>query len=494
MADNRKIAEDVLAAVGGTGNVANVTHCMTRLRLNLKDDGIPDDDAVKNISGVLGVARSGGQYQVIIGQNVPRVYKEVLEIGGFAAQTQVDEKLEGAKETFSLKKLGSGILNYMSGSLTPLIPVLLAAGLFRAMSSVLGPTMFGVISAESSLYILLDFMYDAGLYFFPILLGFTAAKKLGATEVLGAFMGAILIAPDFVVMAANQTPFDIFGIPVTMNDYSQSVMPALLSVFVMANVEKFLKKRMPDVLTTIFTPFLTIAITTPVALIALAPLGSILGAFICKGLIAFGNVGGFVAVAVVAALWEFLVMGGMHMIIIVMMITMLAENGYVNGALVAGTYATFACFGVAVGAFLRMKDKEEKATALGCVVGGLLGGVTEPTLYGLCFAHKRTFIGLVIGGALGGAYAGLTNVAMYAFAGSNVLMVIGFAGENQANLINGIIACGLAMVGACVSTYLLGFEKDDPAIIGVTKVSASEVAVNEEIKEFAAPISGQAIK
>lgn len=465
MADNKKIAADVLTAVGGKENVSQVTHCMTRLRFNLKDTSIPNDEEVEKIAGVLGVAKSGGQYQVIVGQNVPKVYTELCKIGGFQTQEVVDENLDADSGKLTPKKIGNNILNYLAGSLTPLIPVLMAACMFKTVLSILGPEMLGLFTAESDIYILLDFVYDAGFYFFPILLGFTAAKKLGANQLLGAYLGAILIAPDFVALAGTAgATFTVFGIPCALNTYSQSVLPAILSVWVMSYVEKFFRKYLPDVLQTIFTPFLTILVMTPIMLCLLAPMGSFIGNYISTALIAFGDVGGFVAVAVVAAIWEFLVMGGMHIVIIMMMITMLLENGYVDGALVAGTYATFAVFGVALGAALRTKAKDAKSLAWGCFVGGMLGGVTEPTLYGLCFKHKRSFLGLMVGGALGGAYAGLTNVAMYVFGGSNVLMMVGFAGGSTANLINGIIACVLSVVGAAVVTYFWGFDKNDPAL------------------------------
>ncbi len=410
--NNKKIAEEILQLVGKE-NISHATHCMTRLRLTLKDESIVDDNAVGGVDGVLGVVHSGGQYQIIIGQNVSKVYPEVckmLDIKESAAVEATEEKIDGEKEKLTLKGAFNNVLNYLSGSLTPLIPILMAACMFKTFLAIFGPDMLGVLSAESNLYKTLDFLYDAGFYFFPIFIGYSAAKKLGATPVLGAYLGAILIAPDFLAIVNAGEAFTVFGIPCALNDYSQSVFPAILSVAVMYYVEKFFKKYLPDVLSTIFAPFLTMLVMAPIALCALAPLGSFLGNYICNGLIAFGNVGGFVAVALVAALWEFLVMGGMHMVFIVMMLSLIVQNGSIDGVLVAGSFATFAVFGTALGAILRMKNKKERSFGLGCFISGLVGGVTEPTLYGLCFKHRRTFIGMIIGGAVGGAYAGLTHV------------------------------------------------------------------------------------
>lgn len=461
MANNRQIAENVLQAVGGKANVTHVAHCMTRLRFNLKDESIPNDEEIKKISGVIGVARAGGQYQIIIGQNVPKVYAEVCALGGFQTERPLEEALDAPKQKLTPKQVGMNILNYMAGSMTPLIPVLMAAGLFKTLLSVLGPDFTGLISAENDLYILLDFLYDAGFYFLPILIGFYAAKKLEINPVLGAYMGCILIAPDLIELAGSGASFTVFGIPCPLNNYSQSVLPIILSVWALRYIYKFFERVIPDTLSTIFTPFLSMLVATPVSLCILAPAGSILGAFISNGLIAFGQVGGFLAVAVVAALWEFLVLTGMHMVLIMFMMNSLFTTGVLEGVCTSGIYATAACFGVALGAFLRLKNKEDRSMSLGFFVSGILGGVTEPTLYGLCFKYKRTFIPLMIGGFAGGAYAGLTHVTGYILASTNLMLVLSFVGGNTANLVNGCIAFTLSLAVAAVCTYFFGFSKEE---------------------------------
>lgn len=463
MADNKQIARDVLNAVGGQENVTNVTHCMTRLRFNLRDESIPNDEAVKGITGVLGVARSGGQYQVIIGQNVPKVYDEVCKLGSFTAQAAVKENLDGPKEKLTPKKIGNDILNYMAGSLTPLIPILMVSGIFKTVMAVLGPEMLGVITPESSLYILLDFVYDAAFYFLPILLGFQAAKKLGATPILGAYMGCILMAPDLIALVESGGSLTVFGIPCMLNNYAQSVLPVILSVWALSYVEKFFKKVMPDTLATIFTPVCTMAVMLPISLCLLAPLGSILGSYIGNALIWFGDFGGFVAIALVAALWQFLVMSGMHLVILIMLITNYMETGVMEGIGISGAFATVSVFGVALGAFLRLKNKEDKSMALGCFISGFVGGVTEPTLYGLCFKFKRTFLAMMGGAALGAAYSGLLGCKGYVMASSNFMTPMTFAGGTTGNLINGVIGCVITVAASAVLTYLFGFSKDELA-------------------------------
>lgn len=459
--DNKKIAADVLAAVGGKENVSMVTHCMTRLRFNLKDASIPKEDDIKNIPGVAGVMVAGGQFQVIVGQNVPKVYAEVCKLGGFATKAALDENLDKPKETLTPKTVGSNILNYMAGCMTPLIPVMLAAGLLKTVLAIIGPELLGLVTAESDTYILLDFLYDAGFYFLPIFVGFNAAKKLHVNPLLGAYMGAILLAPDFLAMVTNQTSFTIAGINVIMNDYSQSVLPIMLSAAAMALIYKLIDKVMPDTLSTIFTPFLTIAISAPISLLALAPLGTIVGNAISGGLVWFGTTTGFVGVAVIGAIWSFLVITGMHMVVIVPFMLSYFELGYQTGAILGASCATWACFGVALGAFLRLVNKQDKSMSLGFFVSGLLGGVTEPTLYGLCFKFKRCFISLAIGGAVGGAYMGLFDVKAYVMGSTNFLSLLGFTGGTTANLIHGCVACILSLLAAAVATYFLGFSKQE---------------------------------
>ena len=426
MANNAQIAADVLAAVGGKENVSSVTHCMTRLRFILKDAGIPKEDEVKKIKGVIGVVQAGGQYQVIIGQNVSKVYDEVCKMGGFAASAAINENLDEdkPKEKLTAKKIGSNIMNYLSGSMTPLLPIMLAAGMFKTIIVVFGPTMLNLLSTDSSLYILFDFMYDAGFYFLPIFLGYHAAKKIGATPALGMYMGAILIAPDLLALVSAGEPFNILGVPMRLVNYSQSVLPILLSVVLLYYVEKLCKKIIPDALASVFVPTFTILITTPIALCALAPLGSILADYLSILLNAIATYGGF--------------------------------EGLI---FVCGKCAVFATIGMSIGAFFRIKDKDERSETLGYFISAILGGVTEPILYGIGLRYMRPFVGMVAGGLVGGAYAGLMHVGVYTMSPSNILSFTGFIGDSQANLVNGIIAIVLSMVVSAVVTYFFGFEK-----------------------------------
>lgn len=463
MADNKKIAEQVLAAVGGKENVTNVTHCMTRLRFTLKDNSIPNQEEIKGLDGVIGVVVAGGQFQVIVGQNVPKVYDEVCKIGGFAVQDAIDENLDGPKEKLTLKGVGKNIMNYLAGTMTQLIPIMIAAAMFKTVSVLFGPDILGWISADSDLYILMEALYNAGFYFMPIYIGYAAAKRLGVSPMLGLYMGGILVAPGILSVVAAGEPFTVYGLPMRLVDYTQSVMPILICVWLLSYVEKFFKRVIPDTLSTIFVPFLTMVVMVPVALCAAAPVGSFLGDIIGGGLNALAAKGGIIPIVLIAALWEFLVMTGMHTVVLIPGIMNLLMGNPDSCVMVAGGMATWAAFGMALGAFFKLKDKKEKALAGGYFVSGFVGGVTEPVLYGIGMKYKRPFICLAIGGALGGLYCGITHVTVYLLGATNFLSVLGYVAGGTANLVNSVVASLIAMLGTAVLTYFFGFDKNEPA-------------------------------
>ncbi|CAI3491486.1 PTS transporter subunit EIIC [Enterococcus cecorum] len=465
---NEEIAAAVLDAVGKTENVNSVIHCMTRLRFQLKDETKADDQVVKEIDGVLGVVHSNGQYQVIIGPNVGKVYEALCRIGGFKSKEPIDENLDKDiaknKTRLSAKQVGKNILNYMSNCMTPLIPLLITSGLFKAVNAVFGPSMFHLYTEKDSMYLLFDFVFNAGFYFIPIYVGITAARQLKVDEMLGGLLGGILIVPELIDIVTKGKPFVIFGIPMTLVNYSQTVIPIMISVYFLSLVYHRIKKIMPDFITVLATPFLSMLITVPISLFLLAPLGSIIGQYISSGILAFSDATGFVGVAVIAMLWPFLVMTGMHLALMMPMLASYFETGYMTGAANGGMFATYAAYGVALGAFLRLSQPKVKSASLGYFLSGILGGITEPTLYGICFKYRRTFVTMMFGAALGGSYAGITHVSTYVMGGANFLAFLNFTGGTSANLINGSISLILTFIGAAIATYFFGFTKEEIAV------------------------------
>ncbi len=468
MADNKQIATRVLEEVGGSSNVVTATNCMTRLRLTLKDQSKADVEKLKKIRGVLGAQWSGSQLQVIIGQNVPKVLDEFIALSGVARGAAVDENLDIPKEKLSPKVLGNRILDYLSGSMTQLIPLLMAGGLFRTFAVILGPQLLNVISETDPTYLFFyTTLYEATFYFLPIYLGYAAAKKLGASPVLGMLTGGILIAPSIVTAAAAEGGgiVSVYGIQIAAANYSQSVLPIILTIPVLYFVEKFFKKIMPDVLSTVFTPFCTMIVVVPIALIVLAPVGNIIGQLIANGLFSLADLGGIgilVVMAVLGAFWQLFVVAGMHMPVILLAQVQIIAAGYDPFVFVSTNCAMTAVWGCAFGAFLRLRNKEEKGLALGYVISAIAGGVTEPALFGVLMRFRKTMLGMFIGGSIGAVVSGILGVTYYLAGGSaNFMVFLNYLQGGQMNVVYAIIGMAVAFVIAAVVVYLTGFSKEE---------------------------------
>lgn len=464
MADNKQLAETIVTAVGGKENIKFVTHCATRLRFNFVDENKINDDEIKKIPGVLGVNNVGDQYQIIIGPHVNKVYAEILQMIGDAATQPTTPHPSHPDKRMCLapKAIGGKVMDYLSGSMTPLIPGMMAAALFRTIQTLLGPSTLNLIADTSDFYLLCDFLYNGFFYFIPIFLGYTASKKINFNTVLGMLAGAVLIAPGFVALStAGETTFSIYGIPAPVLNYAQSIVPVLLTVPVMKLLYGIFKKTIPDMVHLIFVPFLTVAVTLPLEFCLLAPIGHYLGNFVGDALVAFGTNGGFIAIAIIAGLWEFLVLTGMHQVLIVFAIAMTMQNGvdFVVGP--AASCATVAAYGIALGAVIRLKSKANKSLSLGYFISGIVGGITEPALYGIGFRYKRTFLAVFLGGMAGGLYAGLTGVGTYMVAAANFMSVIAYANGGMTNLMNGIISQLITLVVSTAITVCFGFTKQE---------------------------------
>jgi beta-glucoside PTS system EIICBA component len=458
-------ASQILKELGGAENVAGVTYCITRLRLSLKDPALANLENIKKVNGVAGVIKSAGQIHVVIGAEVRKVYQEFVSLGDFPSGDAPQESSGAPKAKLSWAGVGKGILDYLSGSLTPLIPILLAASLFKMLAAVLGPTMLKVLAPDSDLLTLFTFVGDAGFYFFPLMIGYTAAKKLNMSPVLGMFMGAIFVHPTLAGMVGKRDFFPVFGIPAHVQNYASTILPILLSIWVMSYVDRFFNRIVPATFKALFAPFLTILVMLPVALAVLGPAGYFAGDAICKGILAMNGLAGILGIALVGMLWEYLVMSGMHWVLITTLITVFSQNGSESFVSPAALAASFSVAGMCLGAALRIRDKEQKGLSYGYFIASIIGGVTEPGLYGLGIRFRRPFIGMMAGGLAGSIYASLAHVTAYNLIPvASFISLLGYAGGSAMNLVNGIIAAALSVIAAAICTYLWGFKKDDPLL------------------------------
>ncbi len=452
-----ELAKAVLEQVGGKENITFFTHCMTRLRFNLKDKSVVDLDAIKKIEGVLGAQWSNEQLQIVIGQAVGDAYNLICDLAGMQKQAAVDEDLD---QTPAKKKISiSAFFDVIAGCLTPLISPLIGAGLIKCVV-ILGE-MFGWLTPDMPTYIVLSFVADAGFYFLPVFIGATAAKKFNASTGLGMLVGAMLIHPNFVSAVPAGTALNIFGIPIYAGSYSSSIFPALISVWVMSYVERFFKKHSPEFLRTILVPFGTILVMMPLTLCVLAPAGSFIGNYISEAIIWLYDVTGFLGVAVLTAVYPLLVMTGMHGALVPYMFQTFASLGYEPIVCTACIISNISLGAASAGAAVRLKDKTEKSTAVSGAVTAIVGGITEPALYGSCVKYKTPLYGAMIGNFVGGALGGLLHVYAYAFAGSSgILAVTGFIGPTSSNVIFFILSMAVGALVSFIATIIL-FKKNN---------------------------------
>lgn len=456
--DYQKVAQDIVRLVGGEKNVQGVTHCVTRLRFRLVDEGKADTDALKSAEGVMGVVQQGGQYQVIIGPDVENVYNEVAPlIGGDQGTAPTDNETEAPKPQ-GIKGYATAALDTLISCFTPLIPAIAGAGMVKVLLYLL--STFGLVGAESLEYQVINVIGDGVYYFLPLMVAVTAANKMGTNPFLAMGLAGIMMHPTLLTLGevGEQVPF--FGAPLTIVNYSAQALPVILSVWVMKYVEKFFSTYCPSVLKAFLPAMLSFLVCGPIALIAIGPLGTILGngfAVFCDIM----NQWGWIAVGLNAAIFPFLVLTGMHNALIPLMIQMFMTQGFDSVLLPSGLCANLAEGAAAAAVAVRTKSKTMKSTAASAAVSAVLG-VTEPALYGVNLRLKRPFIGMVIGSLIGGCVAGLVHLTAYTFVSPSLLSLPIFAGP-ESNFLLSMISVPATLLSTFVVTFLLGFEDVEDA-------------------------------
>ncbi|MGN1388786.1 MAG: PTS transporter subunit EIIC [Bulleidia sp.] len=413
-----ELADHVVDLTGGKENIEYVTHCVSRLRINVRDTSAVKTEEIRKIPGVVGVQWSGKQLQIIIGQAVEDAYRKVLAVnhlpegGGSTAVREPEKKTEKKNPVIA-------VLDIVAGCITPVIPGLIAGGFFQIL--IMLATMAGWLDTSSSTYTVLSFVGNTPFYFLPIFVGGYTARKLGGNQTLGMIAGAILLHPNFV-SALSEGSLTIFSLPIYSESYGSSIFPALLTVAVMVPIEKFFAKHSPDSLRSILEPFLTLLVIVPIELVVTAPLGSILGIYVSTAIMWIYNTIGFIGVAVVACLWPLLVMTGMHHALVPYILNSFATLGYEaiceTAMIISNIDQGAACLAVAV----KTKDRKLKSTAFGCSITAMIGGVTEPGFYGVTFPLRTPLYCAMAGTFVGALVAGIGGAAAYSVAGSTGLL------------------------------------------------------------------------
>lgn len=461
MDKNKVIAEKILEKVGGRDNITKCFHCITRLRLELKDRSLVDQKGIEAIDGVIALKIQGEQYQVVIGQNVGAIYREFCALAGLGMETAIEENLD-AKKKMSLKGIGNGIVQSVVNSVIPALPILIGAGMFKVIAMLL--MQFGIVDNTNSTYLILQNIGECGFYFLPIFIGINAAKHFKTSIQLSAMVCAFLLLPAFAAGLAEGTMTTVVGLPITKATYSSTVLPAILIVWVLSYVNKFFEKYIPNILKTVLVPTLTLLVMVPVAICILGPLGSILGTYMAAVLMWIYNTFGFVGMALMGALRPLLIFTGMHTALFPFAIQSLTESGFEPFFMVTGMGYVFGSAAACLAVGLKSKNVNTKSSALTCAATAFIGGVTEPSLYGVLMKFKRPLIAVMIGNAVSGAYFGIMHTYVYQLPGSTgVFGIPSLIGPTGANMVNGLIGLAISMAVSFALTWILGFKEIDEA-------------------------------
>ncbi|WP_413408194.1 beta-glucoside-specific PTS transporter subunit IIABC [Paenibacillus amylolyticus] len=500
MSNYDQLARDILSRVGGRENVNSVFHCVTRLRFKLKNESVAKTEELKNLPGVITVMQSGGQYQVVIGNEVPDVYKAVVKVGNFPSEGQVEEETDN-----SGKKVGlfSRFIDMISGVFTPLLGLLAATGMIKGFTAMF--LSFGWITDTSGTYQLLNATGDCLFYFFPIFLGYTAIKKFGGSPFLGMAIGASLVYPTLSGLTAGDPLYTLFagtliespihitflGIPVILMSYSTSVIPIIIATFFAVKIERFFKNIIPKVVSTFLVPFFTLLVIVPATFILIGPVSTWAGQLIGAGATGIYDLSPVVTGLIIGGLWQVFVLFGLHWGLVPVMLLNLSTSG-ADPVIAMSFAASFAQIGAVLAVILKTKNTKLKSLGIPAFISGIFG-VTEPAIYGLTLPLKKPFIMSCIAGGIGGGILGLAGSKLYIFGGLGVFGFPSFINKAtgvDSGFYMALVACGIAFILGFILTYVVGFKDK----VEATPAPAPVLDPNPNSRyEIVSPMAGEVV-
>lgn len=471
------LARIIIQNVGGKSNIISVAHCITRLRFKLKDESKANKEVLESTDGVIKVMQAGGQYQVVIGNQVNDVYDAVLEVGHLTAAGAVDEDGNAVEEDNAgggKKSPVSMLIDVISGTLQPTLGVLAATGIIKGLLALFD--FIGLIPSTSGTYQVWYAVADGFFYFLPIILGYTAAKKFKVNEFIGMAIGIALCYPAMVNSTAGEVLGTVFGgtafemsyyqtfmgIPVIMpaSGYTSSVVPIILAVAIAAPIEHWLKKVIPDVIKLFVVPFVTLVIMVPLTYLVIGPVASILCSILSlvfNAIYSIPVVGGIIGGILIGAFWQVLVIFGLHWGLVPLAMINYGLMGY-DTFLSPYFCVSFAQTFVVLAIILKTKNEKTKKVAIPAFISGIFG-VTEPAIYGVTLPKKKPFIYSCIAGAIGGAFTGFMNTRSYSIGGLGLFGLPSFIDTTGdmgiTNMIYIIIAILIASAVGFGLTYAL---------------------------------------
>lgn len=449
----KETAEKIVGYIGGSENVNSFTHCATRLRFDVKDEGKINQSELEKMKDVLGIVNQGGQFQIVIGPKVESVYNEITPLmKGVSEAAPVDDAESAAKDIKKKKQgLGDQIMSYVSGAIQPTLPVLIGAGMINAVLAI--ANLFG-LSQESGTYMTWSTLASACFTYLPVFVAFSAARKLRTNEYLASAIALIMI-----VCFNQQAEMSVFGLPIPDVKYANCIVPVLLMVPAMVLVDKLCDKVIPSAAHFTIKPLVVFGITTPLVLFLFGPVGALIGTGLANGCIWLMETIGSVAMAVLSGLHAITVMFGMHYLFTPIMTNEVAETGY-TFVLCRALAANFAMAGAAFAVGVKAKNAENKSVGFSSCVTALLS-VTEPALYGCLIRLRRPLISACAAAAITGLFLGIFQVHAYAIASPCLLSLPIFIGGDSVT--NFILACIGALMGfvlGFIITWIVGFKEE----------------------------------
>lgn len=463
---DKKLSYDELATfiiknVGGKDNINNLIHCITRLRFYLKDESKANDDILKNQRGILDVMHAGGQYQVVIGNEVTNVYDAVMkQLPGLSDNPapQTNNQDDGKNP---VSKAFSNLIGFITGSMSPVIGVIAASGIIKGLLALLTlPQLGALLSVKSPVYVTVSAMADSAFFFLPVLVGFAAAKRLGSGPMIAAVIGGFLVYPQMITWGKSMTTmFSLGSWNFQFLNYSYSIFPMILAAWLAKECEQWLKKVLPSYLQMIFTPLITILVVSTITLVITGPI--IQGA--ANGIAVFINwlvsASGWVGGLIIGAFYQLLVIFGLHWGVVPLVAQQIASTG--QSSLNAIICATMVSQGAAVLAVaIKSKKADMKELGIAAAISAFCG-VTEPAIYGINLRYKKVFASGCIGSAFGGLVTGLMHGTMYGFTGG----LIGFssffnpAHPTQLNsFYTFLIASAVSIIVSFIAVWVWGYN------------------------------------
>ena len=482
--DYEKLAVDIINAVGGKENIVKAARCATRLRLVLKETPKDAHKKVSELTGVITVVENNGQFQVVIGTHVGKVFDKV--------QTIVDLD-DSSKDEAPKGTILNRVIATMSAVFAPFIYILAAAGILQGCLILINMAYPSFQSTGT--YEVLSFMSWAPFTFLPIFIAITASRHFKCNMFIAVACCASLVSPTWSEIAARIAGgenISFLGIALAETTYTSSVLPPLFLVWILSYVEKFVEKSLPDVVKSLFTPLLCMIIMVPLTIVAIGPVSDNLATAIANGYNSLYNFAPALAAAVIGGLWQIVVIFGVHWGVTPMCLANYDMYG-MDTFQAFQTMAVVAQMGAAFGVFLKAKKMETKNVSLSAGITGIFG-ITEPAIYGVTLKYKKPFICGCVAGALGAVVASFFNVAYYAYAGLPGLLTVVNAinPENPTSIMGMAIGCAIAVIGSIILVQIVGFGEESEEVKEdiIKEVATTLLDNNKEIKN---PLSGKVL-